>query len=76
MALSEADAALYVVRLAEAKAALHELLIGKSARVFVDQNGERVEYTAANRSALAAYINEIERLLNTTTVTGPMKVVF
>lgn len=76
MALSDADAALYTVRLTEAREALHKLQIGQSARVFVDQNGERVEYTAANRGALAAYIQELERLLGTASVSGPMRMVF
>lgn len=47
-------------QLADAKAAYHELLVGRSARVFVDQNGERVEYTAANRADLRKYIQELE----------------
>jgi len=47
-------------KLTEAKAALHMLMIGRSARVVVDQNGERVEFTAANRSALEAYIASLE----------------
>jgi hypothetical protein len=48
------------VRLNEARNALHLLVIGKSARVVVDQNGERVEFTAANRAALEAYISALE----------------
>ena len=47
-------------QLADAKSAFHELLVGRSARVFVDQNGERIEYTAANREFLAKYIQELE----------------
>lgn len=58
-------------RLTEAETALHDLQIGKSARVYVDQNGERVEYTAANRSTLMAYIGSLKRQINST-VTGPM----
>lgn len=46
-------------QLAEARAAYHNLVIGQSARVIVDQNGERVEFTAANKQALAAYITEL-----------------
>lgn len=39
--------------------AFHELNVGRSARVFVDQNGERVEYTSINRAGLIAYINTL-----------------
>lgn len=47
-------------RLADAKARYHELLTGQSVRVLVDQNGERIEYTAANREKLAMYIQDLE----------------
>lgn len=46
-------------KLAEAEKAYHELMLGQSVRVFVDQNGERVEYTAANKLALQSYINQL-----------------
>lgn len=46
-------------KLAQAEAALHALLTGKSARVVVDQNGERVEFTSINLGALRAYIDEL-----------------
>jgi hypothetical protein len=46
--------------LAEAQTAYHSLMIGVSARVVVDQNGERVEYTAANAIRLQAYISKLE----------------
>ena len=46
--------------LADARAKYHALVTGTAARVVVDQNGERVEFTPANRQALAAYINELE----------------
>jgi hypothetical protein len=60
--------------LTSAKDAQHKLLTGRSVRVFVDQNGERVEYNAANRGALAAYIADLERRLSTQTPRGPMRV--
>ena len=41
--------------------------------ITVDQNGERVEYTAANRQALAAYIQRLERQVSATRP-GPMRV--
>jgi hypothetical protein len=60
--------------LADAEAAYHSLLTGKSARVLVDQNGERVEFTAANRASLAAYIADLKRLLGSQGISGPMRV--
>lgn len=39
--------------------ALHLLRTGRSARVVVDQNGERVEFTAANQQYLITYINQL-----------------
>lgn len=62
--------------LTDAETAYHALLTGVSARVVVDQNGERVEYTAANRAALKAYIDELRGLLGLKTITGPMRVLF
>lgn len=47
----------------EAREAYHLLQTGRSARVVVDQNGERVEFTAANRANLYAYIRELESKL-------------
>lgn len=46
-------------RLRDAEQAWHELNIGQTARTFVDQNGERVEYTPATRAGLRAYIAEL-----------------
>lgn len=64
----------------EAKTAYHALMIGVSARVVVDQNGERVEYTAANAIRLQAYITQLENKLadenGTCRSRGPAKVIF
>lgn len=51
-------------RLLEAEEALHSLNTGTSARVIVDQNGERVEFTAINRQALVNYIAELRRCID------------
>lgn len=48
-------------RLAEARAAHHDLMTGRSALVYVDQNGERVEYQRASADRLAAYIRSLEQ---------------
>lgn len=46
-------------KLAEAENAYHQLMTGQSVRVFVDQNGERVEYSAANKQSLINYIAQL-----------------
>jgi hypothetical protein len=67
-------------KLVEAESAYHSLMIGASARVVVDQNGERVEYTAANASRLQAYITSLKNLIadeaGTFRVKGPLGVIF
>lgn len=70
--LTAAERATLTTRLEEAEAAYHSVLMGRSARVFVDQNGERIEYTASNATRLAAYIAELKRQLDCTTATGPL----
>lgn len=47
----------------EARKAYHALMTGTSPRVVVDQNGERVEFTAANKNALYNYISQLEAQL-------------
>lgn len=47
-------------RLDQAKEAKHKLATGQLARVFMDQNGERVEYTATNMAQLSSYIASLE----------------
>jgi len=74
MALTTEERAIYQARLTAAQSAYHELLVGTSARVVVDQNGERVEYAVTNRAALKAYIQElIDILAGVSTRSGPMK---
>lgn len=65
-------------RLVEAEDALHQLLTGTSARVVVDQNGERIEYTAANTGKLRAYIQELQQEIAGKTLgsNGPLRAVF
>ena len=47
-------------KLDQAREAYHALQTGKAASVYVDQNGERVEYLPATVRNLAAYITELE----------------
>lgn len=66
--------------LADAIHQQHLLVTGTQAKVFVDQNGERVEYTSASRAALATYIATlISQIARTTTQPmdrSPMRVLF
>lgn len=62
-------------QLADAKAQYHDLQTGQKVRVLVDQNGERVEFTAANAGRLASYITSLERQLGTSR-SGPAKAFF
>lgn len=52
------------MRLNEARDQLHRLMMGKAHRVLVDQNGERVEYTATSVGGLKSYIRELEEFLD------------
>lgn len=65
-------------RLVEAEDAFHNLVTGTSARVVVDQNGERIEYTAANTGKLRQYIEELKREIGGSTLgsNGPLRAVF
>ena len=62
-------------RLDAAEAAYDKLMSGKAVRVLVDQNGERVEFTPANASRLAAYIVDLQTQLGLAQVrvVGPMR---
>ena len=64
-------------QLEEARSALHDLITGNKARVVVDQNGERVEFTATSRAALAQYIQQLEVELGLKARTNrPLKVFY
>lgn len=49
--------------LTDALDSLHNLRTGKMARVIVDKNGERVEFTAATQSGLITYINQLRNAM-------------
>lgn len=78
MYLTPVEIAAKKLLLAEAEAALHKLNIGGGVRVFVDQNGERVEYGSTNRVGLIAYINQLRAELGMCALPGivspPMRV--
>lgn len=48
-------------RLDDARRQLHLLATGQAARVFVDQNGERVEYTTTTVASLRGYVASLEQ---------------
>lgn len=47
----------------DAKAKYHLLITGQAVRVFVDQNGERMEFVGVKSADLAAYIRGLEAQL-------------
>lgn len=50
-------------KLVEAEAAYHNLMVNGVARVVVDQNGERVEFTSVNAANLLRYITSLRELI-------------
>lgn len=62
-ALTPAERQKYTEWLAKAETAYNSLTTGGSVRTFVDQNGERVEYSAVNSAKLLAYINGLRAML-------------
>lgn len=73
MALTPDQTTLYTQRLADAEQAYHDLRLGNTARVFVDQNGERVEYAPSTAAGLRAYILELKSALGLDMgIIGPM----
>lgn len=60
---------IYEGRLKDAEKAYHDLVTGGSARVIVDQNGERVEFTAARKTDLYNYIASLQLSLG---IVSPM----
>jgi hypothetical protein len=61
--LTDAERLVLQGRLDDANSKYHLLMTGKMARVFVDQNGERVEFTATTKGALYAYITSLQAQL-------------
>lgn len=81
MVLSPARRLEIEAQLREARSAYHALITGTMARVVVDQNGERVEFVASNRTGLYAYIQKLEAELAAFSgcapaVSGPARFLF
>lgn len=60
-------------RLAEAEAALHDLLLGKAVVECRDSTGESVRFTAANASRLRVYIAQLKAEIAGTTSRAPLR---
>lgn len=75
MSLTAEQRVVYEQRLAEAEQAWHDLNVGGKPRVVVEQNNERVEFFAANRNGLRAYIMELRGYLGLPLLaSGPLSV--
>lgn len=73
MALTTEERAKLQARLDDAENQYHMVMTGQAARVFVDQNGERIEYTSANANRLQTYIHGLKVTLGKVKIAGPMK---
>jgi membrane protease subunit (stomatin/prohibitin family) len=75
-----ADLAQLQAWLIEAENAQHTLMMGGAVTVVVDQNGERVEYSRTNATALAKYIAtlrwQIGQLSGVAVTGGPLRPLF
>ena len=72
MALTPEETALYTTRLTDAENAYHLIMTGQQAKVYVDQNGERIEYQAGSVDRLRAYIYQLKLALGKVSQTGPL----
>ncbi|SON54327.1 gpW [Hartmannibacter diazotrophicus] len=59
-------------RLTDAENALHDWQTGRGVLEVVDQNGERIRYSAANVIRLQNYIADLRRQVNETSI-APMQ---
>ncbi len=71
--LTSEQRTLLTARLAEAEAAYHSIMLGGGVKVFVDQNGERIEYQSGNIRQLSGYIQGLKQQLGLVPA-GPMSV--
>lgn len=72
--LTEEERTILTSRLKAAEEAEHLARLGQQARVFVDQNGERVEFNLIKATDLRAYILDLKVKLGLPTgISGPMR---
>lgn len=82
MIIAEVMATLTVSEmLTEARAAFHDLQIGKAVARARDSDGSEIQYTQADRNTLSSYIASLERQLanpdaGAASISGPMTVSF
>lgn len=69
-----ATTAQYSIWLREAENAYQRLVTGQAPKVFVDQNGERIEYNNASLPRLFAYITYLKQMISETGTPGPLNV--
>lgn len=62
--LTAEERAALKARIAKLEAAYDAIMSGNAVRKFVDQNGESVEYGAANAAKLLGYIQELKAQLD------------
>lgn len=62
--LTPGEKAVINAKIARLEAIYESLLTGTAVKKFVDQNGEQVEYTAANASGLLTYINSLRAMVD------------
>jgi len=74
MTIDPAYRLILVKRLEDAENAYHSLMTGRSLKVFVDQNGERMEYSTGSALQLSKYIAELKRQLGIGAGAGPLNV--
>ena len=72
MMMTSEERTVKLAYLADARSAYHKLVTGTQAKIFVDQNGERIEYSIANRDTLKNYVKELEMELGLRAIHGPM----
>jgi len=63
-------------KLTQAETAYHELMTGQKAVVFVDQNGERIEYNRVSAARLQQYIADLKSQINGTPYGAPLRPFF
>lgn len=62
--LTPTEVAAVKAKIARLEVVHESLMTGTAIKRFVDQNGEQVEYTAANATKLLAYINELKAMIS------------
>lgn len=63
-------------KLDQAESAYHQLMTGQKAVVFVDQNGERIEYNRVSAGRLQQYINDLKSQIYGTPYGAPLSPFF